>query len=66
MIKSTSRKLLELASNHIASEEKKEVLQQGIINGNQILYIAGQCNAESDKAYVMIMFDKTAVTTKEE
>lgn len=62
-----SDRILQLASKLIFLQNKSEedIMKEGILNGNQTLYIAYQRNGESDVPPINIMFDRPILTQKE-
>ena len=62
-----SDRILQFASKllFLSNKTEEEIMKEGIINGNQTLYIAYQRNGESDCPPINIMFDKPKLTQKE-
>ncbi len=62
-----SDRILQLASKLVFLQNKSEedIMKEGIINGNQTLYIAYQRNGESDVKPINLMFEKEILTQRE-
>lgn len=62
-----SDRILQLATKLIflSNKSEEDIIRQGILNGNQTLYIAYQRNGESDVPPINILFDRVRLTQSE-